>query len=71
MENLRTILPRSLRKGDVVSQCSVSQFIIMLPQANYENSRMVAERLVSAFYRRYPHSPAKLRCMIQPLQPLA
>ena len=71
MENLKQILPAGLRKGDIVSQCSVSQFIIMLPQANYENSRMVADRLISAFYRRYPHSPAKLRCAVQPLVPLA
>ena len=43
------------------------QYIILLPQANYENSRMVADRLVSAFYRRYPHSPARLRYTVQPL----
>ena len=71
MENLKQLLPAGLRKGDVVSQCSVSQFIIMLPQANYENSRMVADRLVNAFYRRYPHSPVKLRYAVQPLEPLA
>lgn len=71
MENLRHLLPAGLRKGDVVSQCSVSQFIILLPQANYDNSRMVSERLISAFYRRYPHSPARLRCLVQPLEPIS
>lgn len=57
----------NLRRGDVIARCSISQYIILLPQANYENSRMVADRLVSAFYRRYPHSPARLRYTVQPL----
>ena len=63
------LLRGNLRRGDVISRCSVSQFVIMLPQANYENSCMVAERLTGAFYRRYPHSSARLRCMVQPLIP--
>lgn len=69
MEKLPPLLRGNLRHGDVISRCSVSQFVIMLPQANYENSCMVAERLTSAFYRRYPHSSARLRCMVQPLIP--
>lgn len=28
-------------------------------------------RLTNAFYRRYPHSPARLRCVVQPLVPNA
>ena len=66
---LPPLLRGNLRRGDVISRCSVSQFVIMLPQANYENSCMVAERLTGAFYRRYPHSSARLRCMVQPLIP--
>lgn len=69
MEKLPLLLQSNLRRGDVVARCSVSQFVIMLPQANYENSCMVAERLTGAFYRRYPHSSARLRCMVQPLIP--
>ena len=61
MEKLPPLLRGNLRRGDVISRCSVSQFVIMLPQANYENSCMVAERLTGAFYRRYPHSSARLR----------
>ena len=71
MEKLPPLLRGNLRRGDVISRCSVSQFVIMLPQANYENSCMVAERLTGAFYRRYPHSSARLRCMVQPLIPLS
>lgn len=67
MNNLQALVQNNLRRGDVIARCSISQYIILLPQANYENSRMVADRLVSAFYRRYPHSPARLRYTVQPL----
>lgn len=67
MNNLQVLVQSNLRRGDVIARCSISQYIILLPQANYENSRMVADRLVSAFYRRYPHSPARLRYTVQPL----
>ena len=67
MNNLQVLVQNNLRRGDVIARCSISQYIILLPQANYENSRMVADRLVSAFYRRYPHSPARLRYTVQQL----
>ena len=67
MNHLQVLVQNNLRRGDVIARCSISQYIILLPQANYENSRMVADRLVSAFYRRYPHSPARLRYTVQPL----
>lgn len=67
MNNLQVLVQNNLRRGDVIARCSISQYIILLPQANYENSRMVADRLVIAFYRRYPHSPARLRYTVQPL----
>ena len=67
MNNLQVLVQNNLRRGDAIARCSISQYIILLPQANYGNSRMVADRLVSAFYRRYPHSPARLRYTVQPL----
>ena len=67
MNNLQVLVQNNLRRGDAIARCSISQYIILLPEANYENSRMVADRLVSAFYRRYPHSPARLRYTVQPL----
>lgn len=57
MDNLETHICHSLRKGDVITRCSSSQFIIMLPQANYENSGMVCRRFIDSFQRQYPHSP--------------
>lgn len=69
VENLQEIIRSGLRRGDIVARCSVSQFILLLPHANYENSRMVCERISRNFSRMYPHSPAVLRSSIHPLEP--
>lgn len=69
MENLQEQIRTNLRKGDIASRCSVSQYILMLPQANYENSCMVCERIIRSFYRQYPHSPAEIHYSVQPLEP--
>ncbi len=69
MENLQAITIGNLRHGDVVSRCSLSQLIIMLSQANYENSCMVCQRIIKAFQRQYLHSPAEIRFSVQPLEP--
>lgn len=69
MENLQEVICSNLRRGDIAARCSVSQFILLLPQANYENSGMVCRRLVKSFSRQYPHSPAQLQASIHPLEP--
>ena len=70
MENLRTQVQNGLRRGDVASRCSASQYVVMLLQANYENSCMVCERITRAFARAHPHSPARIHCTVHPLEPL-
>ncbi len=69
-DNLREQIRKNLRQMDVASQCSASQFVLMLPQSNYENSCMICERIIKAFYRQYPHSPADIRYTVQPLEPV-
>ena len=69
MDNLEDQIRTNLRRGDALTRCSISQFLIMLPHANYEDSCMVCRRIITAFSRRYPHSPAKLRFTVQPLEP--
>jgi DNA-binding SARP family transcriptional activator len=64
-ENLQALLQRLLRKGDVITRCSVSQFLVILPQANYENSCAVCDRILKAFTRQYPHSPADVHCSVR------
>lgn len=69
MDNLQELMIRNLRQSDIVTRCSVSQLIVMLPQANYENSCAVCKRIISAFNRQYPHSPARIHYSVQPLEP--
>lgn len=69
MENLTELMRASLRRGDVAAQCSASQFILMLPQANYENSQMICDRILRAFNKKYPHSPARLQSSVLPVEP--
>lgn len=69
VENLRKYICSKLRCGDIFSMCSPSQFILLLPNANYENTEKVIERLENGFYQQYPHTPAKLSHHIQPVIP--
>ena len=69
MEQLGIELRGNLRRGDTISRCSTSQYIIMLPKANYENSCMVCRRVITAFHRSHPHVTAKINFMVQPLTP--
>ena len=69
MENLQEQIRINLRRGDTVARCSASQYILMLPHANYENSCMVCERIIRAFCRQYPHSPAQLHYSVRPIEP--
>ena len=69
MNMLQKQLAGQLRQGDIVSRCSASQFVILL-QANYENSNMVCERVINAFAKAYPYSPAKIGHVVLSLEPL-
>ena len=68
-EQLGQCLRTNLRRGDVISQCSASQYIIMRPKANYENSCMVCRRCIAAFQRSHPHVSARIHFLVQPLTP--
>lgn len=69
MDNLEKHLSASLRKGDVITRCSSSQFMVMLPSANYENSCKVCQRFISSFEKKYPHSPIFVDYYVQALIP--
>lgn len=69
MEQLHTQIHQSLRTGDIASCCSPSQYVLMLVQANYENSKLVCERVVQAFFRAYPRSPVRIQTVVFPLEP--
>ena len=67
MENLGNQIRTALRQSDTFSQCSSVQYILLLPQTNYENGCKVCRRILDTFFRRYPHTPAGVRFEVRPL----
>ena len=45
MERLRASIQKALRSSDVYARYSVSQFILLLSSATFENSEMVMNRI--------------------------
>ena len=67
MDQLLQVMGGNLRRGDVVSKYSGAQFVVMLPAANFEDSTMVMERIVSAFYRQHRRNFLKLSYRLRAL----
>lgn len=63
------VLRLNLRRGDVISRCSASQYVMLLPNANYENSCMVCRRCLAAFNRAHPYASVRIHYLVQPLSP--
>lgn len=70
MDNMEAVICNNLRRTDVVSRCSVSQFVVLLPMSSFENSGMVSRRLIRAFFRQFSHSPARIEYSVHPGRPL-
>ena len=67
METLKYALQYSLRRGDVFSRYSVSQYILILPTATYENAEMVMKRAANRFHKEYTRKDIFLSYSAQPL----
>lgn len=59
----------SLRRGDVISRLSPSQYILMLPTITVENGELVMERILDRFFSRSPYRSLRLDGRLQPLDP--
>lgn len=68
MDQLQEVLVRSLRRGDVVSKFSGAQFVILLPAANFEDSSMVMDRVVNAFYQQHRRNFLKLTVRVREIE---
>ena len=71
MDRLEQLSKTSLRRGDALSRCSGSQFVILLPYANYDNSCLVCERIIQSYFKNYPQDPAVIQYMVHALEPYA
>lgn len=68
MGQLRQHLRDTLRVGDIITSCSASQYVVLLIQANYEDSQMVCGRAIRSFDKSYPRSRAIVRSTVLPLE---
>lgn len=51
MEKLVIVIRDDLRRGDVVSKYSGAQFVIMLPDARYNDAVKITERIIRSYYK--------------------
>ena len=62
------IIKNSLRSGDVYSRYSISQYVIILPKADYKNSELIMERIIKKFRQEHTHSPVTTTYSIQTIE---
>lgn len=65
MEILKDGIRSSLRRGDVYCRYSVSQYLILLPTATYENGEMVLKRITRNFHQIYTRRDMTLKFSLQ------
>ena len=71
MDVLEQSMRASLRRGDVITRCSVSQFLIMLMSADGENIRKAFERFIDFFKSAHPNSHYVIEYDVKPVKPNA
>lgn len=67
MSMLYTAIQETLRRSDVFTRYSVSQFLIMISTVSFETGEMVADRIIQRFRRDHPKSSVKIDSRIQSL----
>lgn len=67
MNELLKTVQNSLRKGDVISKFSPTQYVLMLPTLTYENGRMVMDRICRRFHETTRFHNIKIATDLRPL----
>jgi hypothetical protein len=70
MDNLFEVIKTSLRRGDVFSRFSATQYVLMLPTLTYENCEMVMERVIRRYKQTFRAKAAEIIASVQPLSPV-
>jgi DNA-binding SARP family transcriptional activator len=70
MDSLFEVIKTSLRRGDVFSKFSATQYVLMLPTLTYENCEMVMERVIRRYKQTYRAKAAEIVASVQPLSPV-
>ena len=68
MGKLLLTVNESLRRSDVYTRYSASQYLIMLHTLTVENAEMVVERISKRFKREYPKLAVKLERSTLPIE---
>ena len=53
MEALKSVAIKTLRKSDIVTRFSPTQYILLLSNINYENCEMVLKRVTDKFRQQF------------------
>lgn len=61
----------SLRKSDVISRFSPTQYLLLLPSLSYEHCSMVLSRVLAKFERLYKKQDVKVTCTKCPVLPVS
>lgn len=67
MKKLAESIQTALRSGDVYSRYSISQYVILLPNANYENSQLVLKRILKKFRQTTSYPQVEITYSLQSL----
>ncbi len=70
MATLLTAIHQSLRRGDVVSRFSLSQYILLLPTITVENAEKVLHRVVERYNKLATQPQVTVTGRVQPLDPV-
>lgn len=70
MEGLLGCVCISLRRGDVVTRFSPTQYLLLMSALTFENGQMVLRRIRHSLKKNYPRSPLKITASLQPIDPL-
>ena len=69
MDELGESIRTSLRRGDIYSRYSVSQYLMLLPTATYENGEMVLKRIIQNFKKAYSRKDLSITYSLQSIIP--
>lgn len=69
MDELGESIRNSLRRGDIFSRYSVSQYLMLLPTATYENGEKVLKRIIQNFKKEYSRKDLSITYSLQSVTP--
>ena len=68
MNALEKSLRITLQRDDVVSKYSSKQFVILLPEANYESSVNICKRIEDTFHKNWYHRIVEINYVVRPVE---